>query len=383
VCASNLAAVDIGRLAEIASICRSKFWSPFCDSSEEVCKLYLTLCSLFLGAENGRDVQCNVCERGGIRVGADSGCSDDVGRGVVGVLGDRHVDEVCEALPLGGLVCTCSDSVGGHSGSRDVPERNPHSVVGLAPVHAGGGGGSLVGVGAEGLVPAAASTQSGVQPLVGKHHAKNKRKKELARLRKASADPRFVVPKVEIVSPGVDGVRKGFFSECPEEVQRRLRVSRAECLIAENTRKTMEHRARVSELKSETYFVEQVVAATERAERLSKRAHDSKVHGWAAEVFSKKALSDASGAPSTIPSFATFKSSKSVDGTVRAKPKSAPSTMTGLGAIIWEIENAKNIYQLDGIKEKLRVLDTDPKRRVDVARMLGVRYRELNTYNVG
>jgi hypothetical protein len=108
--------------------------------------------------------------------------------------------------------------------------------------------------------------------------------------------------KCDQALPARAGVGRGYFSDCPMEVQKQLKESRARMLIAENERKMIEAERRISQLKSPAQLAADVVALVERVEKMAKAGRDDKMSKWAQEVTAASASSLASSAPSSVPS---------------------------------------------------------------------------------
>jgi len=97
----------------------------------------------------------------------------------------------------------------------------------------------------------------------------------------------------------------GFFSSCSQDVQTRLRESRANMLIAENKKKELEALARQKKLESVTPEIEavmQLVNLTRMANQLKKQTKDQHIGGWAETVANQLTKSAVESAPSSLPS---------------------------------------------------------------------------------
>jgi len=118
------------------------------------------------------------------------------------------------------------------------------------------------------------------------------------------AQPAWRSRRVEEQQLGV-GQRKGYFSECPVDVQAELRESRARMMIAENKRKEAEAIDRKKKLDSvtpEVALVSELIRVTRMANQLKKQTKDQVVGGWAETVADTLTRSTAESAPSSMPS---------------------------------------------------------------------------------
>jgi len=184
--------------------------------------------------------------------------------------------------------------------------------------------------------------------MVSERTLANRKKRQAAKARKqrkrvvASGDvvqPVIVEPVREVHVPewrqkGVDGRQKGRgahvgqFADLSDDVQRRLKESRARALIAKNEREEREHRGRISDMDSPEAIFMKAMGLMEIAQRAAKSKNNSRVMGWVETVASSHAESLAKSAPNSLPSYAsvcaksvsTGASSVSVDGTRRQRP---------------------------------------------------------------
>jgi len=94
--------------------------------------------------------------------------------------------------------------------------------------------------------------------------------------------------------------RKGFFSDCDDDVQKDLRTSRARMLIAENNRKAVVAE-RASDVNSPEFFARDILRVMDLQKRIN-AVKDAKVGKWAGAVVESVVQTIASSAPSSVPS---------------------------------------------------------------------------------
>jgi len=101
------------------------------------------------------------------------------------------------------------------------------------------------------------------------------------------------------------GEKKGFFSECDDDVRRQLRDSRALALVAKNkleAYKAERELKKVSSVSAEMELVQEMIKVTRLATQLKKNTADAQIGGWAATVADSLTKSVAEKAPSSVPS---------------------------------------------------------------------------------
>jgi len=95
---------------------------------------------------------------------------------------------------------------------------------------------------------------------------------------------------------------RGFFSGCADDVQEKLRESRARLLIAENERKLIEEQRKLKYLNSPMAAVGEAMRAIGVAEKLAAKENNSKVVGWAKTVTDSYASSISGTGPGSASS---------------------------------------------------------------------------------
>jgi len=131
------------------------------------------------------------------------------------------------------------------------------------------------------------------------HTARVRRKAQRVAKREAmSGDWRARGSEVP-ASVGAQG--SGFFSECSQDVQQKLRESRARMLIARNERQAKEEEEKARNMDSVRGVVKQMTDVAVAVEKLRRQSKDQAVIGWDNTVssgLSKSIVDGASGVPS-------------------------------------------------------------------------------------
>lgn len=297
------------------------YYSPLCARDRVLYLEYLAACrdayDKYVGDQcegEGRSVRvCRVEHRTAARVGLVA-CE----RGV-GLDGSRAVCDVSER----GDRDVCD---GGAGGAVDV-----NGIVGSRGASDLGEVGSGRCRGGEGVVEASVAVRGDSAGVSGRgvrapaergpnwarnHAARERRKKKKRGVREGGAVPEW--------RRGAGPLRGGYFSELEEGVQKELRESRAEALIARNRREAREHAARLAKLESPEAVFYRAMAMLELAEKAAKKANDSKVAGWVATIASSHSESIArSGGYTGVESFDSKTSFDSAGSAVRGRKVSA------------------------------------------------------------
>jgi hypothetical protein len=288
-------------------------YSPLCDFDKATYEKYLFTLNSYLLTKNGASVRGNgVGEWAGV-FDCFMGPNQFAGRRFTGNTGrDPCVNSsrVCEVEPscVGSerrSTCVGSERVGGSGlvvdGDRGVAGRD--AGAGAVRVCA-----DDRAVGGAAAAPSSPGTSTGV--VRGPNWERNQvwkkaRREQRARRRRSSVAAPAVAVEVPVVSAVEKEVKpprwnRGYFSDMPDDVQKKLRETRAKLLIAENERKLREEEQRVKYLDSPMALVESAMRAVAMAEKAAKKVNDSKVMGWAQTVATSYAES-ISGTSGSLP----------------------------------------------------------------------------------
>lgn len=299
-------------------------YSPVCDVCPVAYVAYLcatgkvSLADLdsLTRVEDGSSVKRVGWEFRDVGYGEDNRRRDDSG-GCIGVI-SSGLDGVERDKDLA-LGCSGHHACSGGVGSGGVIAADyscEGRVAGMASCDADNGSSNLGGVSAEGSdVPAVSAGSE--EPLVnsgrGKNYERNRISREKKKKQKENRRQRGQsfrsVPEWRRKSPveekGLpmwdDSYRKGYFAECPKEVQDSLRESRAAMLVAKNKRDQAEYEKRAKQLSSTEEAVRTVLSALRLSEQL-KSIKDAKVGGWVETIADTMVKSVAESVPDSVPS---------------------------------------------------------------------------------
>jgi len=100
----------------------------------------------------------------------------------------------------------------------------------------------------------------------------------------------------------VSSVKHGYFSECPLDVQKELRDTRAQLLIARNKKDLGMVEKQIAQANSQEAVVKDCLRMLRITEQVKKKAAESRVGGWAETIADSAVVSFASSVPSSVPS---------------------------------------------------------------------------------
>jgi len=138
---------------------------------------------------------------------------------------------------------------------------------------------------------------------------RNRARREAAKLRKAGRKVLGIgrgtggIPAWRVnATDNVSSVKHGYFSECPLDVQKELRDTRAQLLIARNKKDLEAVQKQIARASSQEAVVRDCLRLMKVTEQVKKRAAESRVGGWAETIADSAVVSFASSVPSTVPS---------------------------------------------------------------------------------
>jgi len=132
----------------------------------------------------------------------------------------------------------------------------------------------------------------------------NRKKREKKKNRKLRKQESAAVERSDVPEwrRGAGSQFKGFFSECSPEVQKELRETRAQVLVAKNRAAVAREEARAKQLASPEAVVRDALRVMKLAGQVKSVGKDHAIGGWARTVVEGCAASIAASAPSSVPS---------------------------------------------------------------------------------